>query len=99
MKAIEVVSLVAAVVIVVSLIPKNQLFLRAVNGVGSLLFIVYGVLLITETGYTGYSTVALNSISLVLSVYHTTKLLKQRRTKTIEKPLQGGEDDEHRNTI
>lgn len=77
---IELISLLASVVIVVSMIPKNQLYLRVINAVGSALFIVYGVLLLIESRFSvGYSTTILNCFTLILSIYHSIKIVKTRR--------------------
>lgn len=82
MKGIEIINILACVVIVVAVIPKNQLFFRIVNGIGSMLLITYGSLLIVKTGgETGYSTVALNAFCLALSIYHTIRILKERKNE------------------
>lgn len=80
MKGIEIVNLIATVMIIIAAIPKNQLLFRILNGIGSILLVVYGALLVAETGYTGYSTIVLNGVCLILSIYHTIRILKGRRS-------------------
>lgn len=79
MKGIEIVNLIAAIMIIIAAIPKNQLLFRILNGIGSILLVVYGSLLVKQTGYTGYSTIVLNSICFILAVYHIIRILKGRK--------------------
>lgn len=79
MKGIEIISLVATIVIIIGAIPKNQLLFRIINGMGSTLLVIYGSFLVAETGYTGYSTIALNGVCLCLSVYHTIRIIREKK--------------------
>lgn len=79
MKGIEIISLIATIVIIIAAIPKSQLFFRIVNGIGSLLLITYGSLLVVNTGYTGYSTIVLNSVCLGLSIYHIIRIVREKK--------------------
>lgn len=83
MKGIEIISLVAAIVIIIAAIPKNQLVFRIINGLGSTLLIIYGSFLVAETGYTGYSTIALNGVCLGLSVYHIIRIIREKKKEKV----------------
>ena len=77
---IELVSIAASILIILSAIPKTQLYLRILNGFGSILLVVYGLLLLIETDFsTGYSTMILNAITFSLSIYHIVRIIKARK--------------------
>lgn len=83
---IEYVSMAAGVVIIMSAIPKNQLHLRIMSAVGSLLLAIYGILLLIKTNYaTGHSTIVLNTITLTLSIYHTIRIIRNRKKGIVDK--------------
>lgn len=69
----EIFGIIGSVVVLISMLfktstRKGALCMRYINNIGSILFIVYGVLL------TAWSTIALNIIMLIVNTYHIFKI-------------------------
>ena len=74
---IELIGIVATVIILISMLfttttVKGSIYMRSLNILGSLIFIVYGFLL------PAVSTATLNAMLTVINVYHLIKLIKDR---------------------
>ena len=80
---IEIIGTFAAVIVAASMCfktstRKGTILLRSVNILGSLLFLVYGLLL------PAYSTALLNVAAIVINIYRLTK--DSRKQKNIQNP-------------
>lgn len=76
LNAVELLGLVAAVVVAVSLSLSNPVKLRAINGVGAVMWVVYGSLI----GST--SVVLLNVWIFIADVWHLRKLLSNESSSS-----------------
>jgi len=79
---VEVIGIVASVMIVVSFFVNGEKTIRAVNMVGSAVFIIYGVLI------GSFSVIFLNSASIIVNTIKIYKINKERKSN---------EEDENRN--
>lgn len=82
---IEVIGIAATVLILVSMCVntsswKGDVSMRAINIVGSVIFVVYGALL------PAISTAVLNGLLIIVNAYYLIKLLKEKDKKAEEKP-------------
>lgn len=55
---------------------RTVLIMRILNLVASILFVVYGLML------PAYSTIVLNSIVIIVHVYHIVRIISQRKKET-----------------
>lgn len=55
---------------------KGSIYMRVLNIIGSLIFVIYGILL------PAYSTGILNAVLVGVNTYHLAKLLKSNKEKT-----------------
>ena len=72
----ELIGMVASVFIIIALLfqtntYRSALLLRSFNALGSLIFVVYGLLL------PAYSTAFLNIVALIINIYRMLKLKKE----------------------
>jgi len=77
MSVIEIIGIVATLFIVFSMscktsTKKSIIILRVTNIIGSIIFVVYGVLL------PAYSTAILNGLLVIINTYHLIKLIKDK---------------------
>ena len=79
---VEVIGIVASVMIVVSFFVNGEKTIRAVNMVGSAVFIIYGVLI------GSFSVIFLDSASIIVNTIKIYKINKERKSN---------ETDENRN--
>lgn len=70
---IEIIGLIATLLVFISFLPKNVLFIRVVNLLGSVFFVIYGFNI--GAIWTG----VLNSVLLLVHSYHIVKILKERK--------------------
>ena len=76
----EIVSLVASILVFVSYLFKDQRKLRKVNLVASIVFIVYGLLLLIETQWrSGYSILVLNTGTALMHLFYLTSNGKDKK--------------------
>ena len=78
---IEIIGILATILILASMSFKTtsikwSLWMRALNIAGSVVFVVYGLLL------PAYSTAVLNAILVFVNTYHLIILLKERNKKS-----------------
>ena len=78
---IEIIGILATILILASMSFKTtsikwSLWMRALNIAGSVVFVVYGLLL------PAYSTAILNAVLVFVNTYHLIILLKERKQKT-----------------
>lgn len=78
MNPVEIIGLVATLVLVISQIHRNVLILRAINILGSAIFVVYAALL------PAWSTLALNAIMIVINTWQVIRLLRLNKDKVKE---------------
>lgn len=74
--AVEIVGYVAMAILVVSFIPRKLRWVRIINFVGCVLFVIYGILL----GWK-YPLIISNGIIALIQCYH---LLPKKKTATTE---------------
>lgn len=80
MNPIEYVSIAASLLIIAALIPKNKpILFRILNMIGSILFVIYGVLMIANQLKSGYALAILNTLSAIVSAIHLIRLNKERK--------------------
>ena len=77
---IEIVGILATVLILVSMLVKTttlkgSIFMRAVNAIGSMVFVVYGILL------PAISTAILNGALIIVNLYYLVMLIIEARQK------------------
>jgi len=70
---IEVIGLIATLLVFISFLPKNVLFIRVVNLLGSVFFVIYGFNI--GAFWTGF----LNAVLIIVHSWHIVKILKERR--------------------
>lgn len=85
MSPVEVIGILASVLIIISMscstsTYKSTLVLRVFNIIGSVIFVLYGLLL------PAYSTAFLNAVLVGVNVYHAVKVVKERKTEIVEIP-------------
>lgn len=73
MNTVELLGIVATFLIFISLTQSNTIRLRAINTVGSIVFVVYGVLI------GAFSVYLLNGVCAVVNVYKIVKELRERK--------------------
>lgn len=89
---IEIIGIVATVFIVISMSVntsswKGDVFMRAGNIIGSLVFVVYGALL------PAISTGVLNGILVIVNFYYLIKLLRMKNKESVQTPKTTNEDE------
>lgn len=70
---IEVLGLIATVLVFVSFIPKNIIFIRAMNLIGSVFFVFYGF------GVGAFWTGFMNACLILVHTYHLIKIMKGKK--------------------
>lgn len=73
MNTVELLGIVATFLIFISLTQSNTIRLRAINTVGSIVFVVYGVLI------GAFSVYLLNGVCAVVNVYKIIKEVRGRK--------------------
>lgn len=78
----------AAVLVLLSYVFSNQLKLRIVNTVASMLFVVYGFIIAIMTNWsTGWSTIILNTLSTIVHIVWIIRyFLSKRKELSKEEP-------------
>lgn len=69
---VELVGILAGLLVLGSFLFKDQVKIRIVNAVGSVIFVVYGILI------TSYATIFLNSVMIVVHMHYLCKGGKKR---------------------
>lgn len=72
---IEAFGLIATLLVFVSFLPKNILFIRIANLIGSVFFVVYGF------GIGAFWTGFLNSCLIIVHAYHIYKIVKDNNNE------------------
>lgn len=67
MNNIEIIGIVATIIILISFMMKENRKIRIVNIIGSILFVIYGVLLNATSVY------VLNGLIIVVNIYYLTR--------------------------
>ncbi len=70
-KLFEIIGYLASIVIAISLLMKSLIRLRVINGIGALVFVVYGILI------QAYPVAVLNGIIVVIDIYYLLQMLKR----------------------
>lgn len=65
---IELVGIIAGIIVLGSFISKEQKRIRIVNAIGSVVFIVYGVLI------TSYATIFLNGVMVLVQIVYLLRM-------------------------
>jgi hypothetical protein len=71
MSGVEVFGFVASVVVAISLMLKNMKWLRIVNGIGAVMFAVYGMLI------QSYPVMILNAFIAIADAYYLVLILRE----------------------
>lgn len=69
---VEIIGILAGLLVLGSFLFKDQVKIRIVNAVGSVIFVVYGILI------TSYATIFLNSVMIVVQIHYLCKGGKKR---------------------
>ena len=78
----ELISIIAGVLVLIALIPKDKpIFFRIFNMAGSIMFVVYGILLVTANINTGYALAILNAICFCISANYLIRYFKDKKKK------------------
>lgn len=72
---VEIIGIVASVLVVISFFLNGETYIRAVNMIGSVVFVIYGSLL------GSISVIFLNSMSIIINTIKIYKLLKGETLK------------------
>lgn len=72
MSLIEITGLIATILVFISFIPKNILFIRWANLIGSVFFVIYGF------GVGAFFTGLMNAGLIVVQAYHIIKIYIER---------------------
>ena len=64
---IELVGILAGLLVLGSFLFKDQVKIRTVNAVGSVVFVVYGILI------TSYATIFLNAVMIIVQIHYLYK--------------------------
>jgi len=75
MSRIEALGYASSTIVAISLMLKDMRWLRVVNSVGALVFVVYGLLV------PAYPVAALNGFIVMVNVYHLLRLLREGRAR------------------
>lgn len=83
MNNVEIIGIIASILLSVSMIIKstsirNNIIMRILNTIGSLFFLVYGIVL------PAYSTAIFNSIVILINIYHIICLKKELTNKLVD---------------
>lgn len=73
MSFIEITGLIATMLVFVSFLPKNIVFIRWANLIGSIFFVIYGF------GIGAFWTGAMNAGLIIVQAYHLTKIYIERK--------------------
>ena len=73
MSLIEITGLIATMLVFVSFLPKNIVFIRWANLVGSIFFVIYGF------GIGAFWTGFMNACLIIVQAYHLTKIYIERK--------------------
>lgn len=89
---IEVVGIIASLFIFSSLTfkcltVKRNILMRVLNSVGSLVFVIYGVLLLLQGGF-GWALVVSNSLLCGFNLYHIIRLCLTLKKKKSDLPIE-----------
>ncbi len=76
--SMEIVGYLASVSVMTSLLMGNVVWLRIINTVGCVLFVIYGM------AVEAYPVVLLNALCVFINIYHLIKLKKQQALTTAE---------------
>ena len=68
----ELIGILAGLIVLGSFLLKDQVKIRAVNAVGSVVFVVYGILI------TSYATVFLNATMIFVQIYYLNKIRRRK---------------------
>ena len=68
---IEMIGIVASLFVISGFISKNVKTIRILDGVGAILYIIYGILIHS------YANILLNSVLIAVHIYHLYNLHKQ----------------------
>ena len=69
---IELVGILAGLLVLGSFLLKDQVKIRAVNAVGSVIFVAYGILI------TSYATIFLNAVMIIVQTHYLYKRGKKQ---------------------
>jgi hypothetical protein len=75
MNPLEYIGLAASCMVIISFLFKSPKWIRAVNIVGALLFVIYGCLI------QAWSVVACNGILFIIQIVYLAKILVEERKK------------------
>jgi len=73
----EIIGYLASIIIAISLLMKSLIRLRIINGIGALVFVVYGILI------NAYPVAVMNAIIFVIDIYFLLQMLKRNDYFTI----------------
>ena len=68
---IEVLGIIASLFVISAFIFKNVTVIRILDGIGAILYIIYGILIHS------YANILLNSVLVAVQIYHLYKLSKK----------------------
>lgn len=77
MNLIELTGLIATITVFISFLPKNIFFIRWMNLVGSVFFVIYGF------GIGAFWTGAMNLGLIFVQLYHLVKLYKNKKGENV----------------
>lgn len=79
---IEIIGIVASVFVLVSFVFKNQIVIRSINVIGSIIFVVYGVLIHS------LSIWLLNGILVLVHCYYIIKYVVEMKNNSHDKMIE-----------
>ena len=68
----ELIGILAGLIVLGSFLLEDQVKIRVVNAVGSVVFVVYGILI------TSYATVFLNATMIFVQIYYLNKIRRRK---------------------
>lgn len=77
MNGIELFGYGSSVVVAISLMLKNIKWLRILNGIGAVMFTIYGVMIAS------YPVAVLNGFIAIADAYYLVQILREERTATV----------------
>ncbi|MCR5171469.1 MAG: YgjV family protein [Treponema sp.] len=76
---IEILGIVASLFVISAFLFKDIKIIRILDGIGALLYVIYGVLI------QSYANILLNVVLVLVQVYHLTKLRKSEQVHSLNK--------------